>query len=624
VLHKRDLAVTVSPLRFGRGGENLMVDTPGAEAPSSPDITHVNPSAEKTWMGHPRQLARLFSIEMWERFGFYGMRALLVLYLVKHFLLAQYQASGIVGGYLSLVYLTPVIGGWLADYYLGSKRSVKWGALVMALGYLLLCFGGDQAKPYATIDGQRYEVQVERGGALLDSTDTKQWVVAGGQRLAIHGLPDGSVQLVADNGQVAKTVAKDSFQPGADRSPFYLTLMLVALSLIVIGNGFFKPNISTIVGSLYKQGDRRRDAGFTIFYMGINVGSIGSQILCPIFVNWFGWWAGFAIVVVGMLIGYALIQFDGGRLAGYGEPPERSGPDRTWLIYILSLASVPLFWLIFRNVMTTPEAAPGSGLWGYIVATPFLGKVLFITFLAAVIGIPIWSWRVGTKVEFQMMLAAIILVIFNVTFWTLFEQAASSLTLFADSNTTLELFGFFISAPQTQNFNPITIVVFAPIMSWLWLSLAKKGWEPSIQVKFGIALLLVGLGFVVLAWSKSTANADFRVALWWLVLTYFLHSIAELCISPVGLSMITKLSIARVVGMMMGVWFLSISIGEYLAGAAAQSASVQTVGGQVTNPQLALETYAHTFMTGGEMTMIAGVILLAISPWLKKLMHGVN
>ena len=180
-----------------------MVDTPGAEAPSSPDITHVDPSSEQNWMGHPRQLARLFSVEMWERFGFYGMRALLVLYLVKHFLLQQYQASGIVGGYLSLVYLTPVIGGWLADYYLGSKRSVKWGALVMAAGYLLLCFGGDQAKPYATIGGQRYEVQVDRGASLLDSTDTKQWVVANGQRLQIHGMPDGSVQLLAQNGQVA-------------------------------------------------------------------------------------------------------------------------------------------------------------------------------------------------------------------------------------------------------------------------------------------------------------------------------------------------------------------------------------------------------------------------------------
>jgi proton-dependent oligopeptide transporter, POT family len=600
-----------------------MVDTPGAEAPSSPDITHVDPAAEKTWMGHPRQLARLFSIEMWERFGFYGMRALLVLYLTKHFLLADHQANGIVGGYLSLVYLTPVIGGWLADYYLGSKRSVKWGALVMAAGYLVLCFGGQEARPYAVLDGQRYEVQSAPTASVLDSGQ-KQWVVENGQRLTIHGLPDGSVQLIAGNGQVAKTIGKTAFQPGAERSPFYVALMLVALSLIVIGNGFFKPNISTIVGSLYKPGDRRRDAGFTIFYMGINLGSIGSQLLCPWFAAMWGWWAGFGIVVIGMLIGYALIQFDGGRLAGYGEPPNRDGPDRSLLIYILSILSVPLFWLVFRNVMDAPQAAAGSGVWGYILATPFLGKVLFLAFLAAVIGIPIWSYKVGSKVEFQMMLAAIILVIFNVTFWTLFEQAASSLTLFADRNTTLELFGLHISAPQTQNFNPITIVIFAPILSWLWVALAKKGWEPSIQVKFGIALLLVGLGFVVLAWSTGTANADFRVALWWLVLTYFLHSIAELCISPVGLSMITKLSIARVVGMMMGVWFLSISIGEYLAGAAAQAASVQTVGGEVTNPELALHTYAHTFMVGGELTMIAGVILLAISPWLRKIMHGVK
>jgi len=601
-----------------------MVETPTADSPAEPDISHVNPVSERTWMGHPRQLARLFSIEMWERFGFYGMRALLVLYLVKHFLLTDHQSNGIVGGYLSLVYLTPVIGGWLADHYLGSKRSVKWGAIVMAVGYFMLCFGGHAAKPYVTIGSQRYDVTVERTGSLLGADNGRQYVAVNGRQLEIHGQPDGSVQLVDGAGQVAQTVAKADFKPGAERSPFYVALMLVALSVIVIGNGFFKPNISTIVGTLYAPGDRRRDAGFTIFYWGINLGSIGGQIACPFFVDWFGWWAGFLVVSIGMLIGYALIQFEGGKLAGYGEPPRTDGPDRTLLIYILSIVSVPIFYLIFRNVMDTPAAAAGSGLWGYIAATPFLGKVLFITFLAAVIGIPIWSWRVGNRTEFQMMLAAIILVVFNVTFWTLFEQAASSLTLFADRNTTLELFGIAISAPQTQNFNPITIVIFAPILSWLWIKLAKKGWEPSIQVKFGIALILVGLGFVVLALSGTTANEAFRVSLWWLVLTYFLHSIAELCISPVGLSMITKLSIARVVGMMMGVWFLSISIGEYLAGAAAQAASVQTVGGEVTNPELALHTYMHIFMTGGELTMIAGVVLLAISPWLKKLMHGVT
>jgi len=600
-----------------------MVDTPGAEAPSSPDITHVQAADEKTWMGHPRQLARLFSIEMWERFGFYGMRALLVLYLTKHFLFPDHQASGLVGGFLSLVYLTPVVGGLLADRYLGSKRSVKFGALVMALGYFLLCFGGQQGQPYATINGQRFNVSQAETSSPLMPNDAPQTIVMNGQQLTIHGLPDGSVQLLASDGHPAQTVSAAAFSAGADRSPLYTALLLAALSLIVIGNGFFKPNISTIVGSLYGPGDQRRDAGFTIFYAGINLGSILGQAACPWLVNHVGWWAGFLIVSFVLLIAYLLMQFDGGRLSGYGEPPTQIGPDRAPLIYILSFVSVILFWLVFQNVMNTPEAAAGSGVLAYIAATPLLGKALLVIFLAAVIGIPIWSWKVGNKVEREMMLAAIILIVFNVTFWALFEQAASSLTLFADRNTTLELFGFHMSAAATQQFNPIVVVLFAPVMSILWLTLAKRGWEPSIQVKFAIALMLVGLGFVVLAWAGSTAGADARIALWWLVLTYFLHSIAELCISPVGLSMITKLSIARIVGMMMGTWFLSISVGEYLAGAAAQAAAVQTVGGEVTNPQLALHTYMHTFMTGGELTIGAGIVLLVISPWLRKIMHGV-
>ena len=599
------------------------METPTDASPAEPDISHVNPWAERTWLGHPRQLARLFSIEMWERFGFYGLRALLVIYLTKHFLLADHEANGLVGGYLSLVYLTPVVGGLLADRYLGSKKSVKFGAIVMAIGYFLLCFGGDQARPYAVIDGARYDVMQAKADSPMGDSPS-QTVNIGGEPLRIHGLPNGYVQLLAVDGQVARTVTPDAFRPGADRSPFYAGLMLFALSMVVIGNGFFKPNISTVVGALYKPGDRRRDAGFTIFYAGINLGSIGGQLVCPFFVDHFGWWAGFLVVSFGMLISYALVQFDGGRLAGLGEPPAQQGRDRAPLIYLLSLASVVLFWLIFHNVMTTPAAVAGSGLVGYLKATPFLGKVLLAVFLLAVIGIPIWSYRVGTRAEFQMMLAAIILVVFNVTFWTLFEQAASSLTLFADRNTTLELFGLKMSAAQTQNFNPIVVVAFAPVMSWLWITLARRNWEPSIQVKFGIALLLVGLGFVALAWSGATANASFRVSLWWLVLTYFLHSIAELCISPVGLSMITKLSMARIVGMMMGVWFLTISVGEYLAGAAAQTASVKTVGGQVTNPELSLHIYLATFQTGGLWTIGAGVLLLAISPLLKRLMHGVD
>lgn len=601
-----------------------MVETPTDASPFEPDISHVQPLSGRTWLGHPVQLRRLFGIEMWERFGFYGMRALLVLYLTKHFLLPDHQASGIVGGFLSLVYLTPVVGGLLADQYLGSKRAVKFGAIVMAVGYFLLCFGGDQGRAFATIDGQRLAVSQAQPASPLMPNAAPQTVQLGGRTLAIHGLPDGSVQLQRPDGSVARTVAPANFVAGAERSPFYTAMMLIALALIVVGNGFFKPNISTIVGSLYGPGDRRRDAGFTIFYAGINVGSVLGQLACPFMVDHVGWWAGFVTVSAVLLISWAMLQFDGGRLTGYGEPPAQAGRDRAPLIYILAFASVGFFWLVFQNVMTAPEAAAGSGVWGYILATPVLGKALLVIFLAAVIGIPIWSWRAGDRTEREMMLAAIILVVFNVTFWALFEQAASSLTLFADRNTTLELFGFHMSAAATQQFNPIVVVLFAPVLSWLWLALAKRGLEPSIQVKFALALMLVGLGFVALSASGGTADATFRVSLWWLVLTYFLHSIAELCISPVGLSMITKLSIARIVGMMMGVWFLSISVGEYVAGAAAQAAAVTTVGGQVTNPELSLHTYLGTFMTGGELTIGAGVVLLVIAPLLKRLMHGVT
>ncbi|WP_375391853.1 peptide MFS transporter [uncultured Sphingomonas sp.] len=601
-----------------------MVETPTDASPFEPDISHVQPLSGRTWLGHPVQLRRLFGIEMWERFGFYGMRALLVLYLTKHFLLPDHQASGIVGGFLSLVYLTPVVGGLLADQYLGSKRAVKFGAIVMAVGYFLLCFGGDQGRAFATIDGQRLAVSQAQAASPLMPNAAPQTVQFDGRTLAIHGLPDGSVQLQRPDGSVARTVAPANFVAGAERSPFYTAMMLIALALIVVGNGFFKPNISTIVGSLYGPGDRRRDAGFTIFYAGINIGSVLGQLACPFMVDHVGWWAGFVTVSAVLLISWAMLQFDGGRLTGYGEPPTRAGRDRAPLIYVLAFASVGFFWLVFQNVMTAPEAAAGSGVWGYIVATPVLGKALLVIFLAAVIGIPIWSWRAGDRTEREMMLAAIILVVFNVTFWALFEQAASSLTLFADRNTTLELFGFHMSAAATQQFNPIVVVLFAPVLSWLWLALAKRGLEPSIQVKFALALMLVGLGFVALSASGGTADATFRVSLWWLVLTYFLHSIAELCISPVGLSMITKLSIARIVGMMMGVWFLSISVGEYVAGAAAQAAAVTTVGGQVTNPELSLHTYLGTFLTGGELTIGAGVVLLVIAPLLKRLMHGVT
>jgi len=603
-----------------------MVDTPAVEEPFSPASGRTNPADKGTWFGHPRQLARLFTTEAMERFGYYGMRALLTLYLTKHFLFSDTTTTGLYGGFTALVYLTPLIGGFIADRYLGSKRSVKFGAIMMAVGYFVLCFGGDTAKPHAMIDGQRYEVQVENFIDRPTSTGEEiRYVQTGGERLKIKGNDDGSVDLLRTDNSVARNLPKGSFEPGADRNSLFVFLMLVGLSLVTVGNGFFKPNIWTIVGSLYDQGDRRRDAGFTIFYMGINLGSFFSQLLCPFLADNVGWWAGFGLAAGGMLLAAALFQFDGGRLDGYGERPEGADASRDLVIYGCAILAVPAVYFLFTNLMNSVPPEPGSGIVGYVMSLPLMGQVLFLTFLLSVPGILIWSFVKGSRQEFQMMLAAMVLIVFNVVFWTLFEQAGSSLTLFADRNTDLHITsGWSISAGQTQSFNAIFIVLLAPLFSILWNGLARRGLEPPIPIKFGLALMGVGAGFLFLVWGSQFAGSDFKVGIWWLAGLYFIHSVAELMISPVGLSMITKLSIARVVGLMMGVWFLSISVAQYVAGAVAQVASVETVGGQVTNLQVSLNTYLHVFTIIGEWAVGFGVVLLLLSWPLKYLMHGVK
>ena len=596
-----------------------MVDTT-ADAAATPQ--------GKQWFGHPVQLARLFSTEAMERFGYYGMRALLTLYLAQHFLFSDTTTTGIYGGFTALVYLTPLIGGLMADRFLGAKRSVKFGAILMSLGYLTLCLGGGEtAKPFAMIDGQRTEITVKGTG------DARQQFIAGadGQALQIKGNEDKTVSLLRADGSEARRIAEGGFKPDGQRNPFNVFLLLIGLALITIGNGFFKPNISTMVGALYAQGDRRRDAGFTIFYMGINLGSLFSQILCPLLAvgmgGWggLGWWAGFGLAALGMSVSWMLIQFDGGKLNGIGDRPADAPTNRDMIIYAGALLAIPVVWFLFTNLMGYVKPAAGSGIIGYVATLPIMGKIMFGTFLIAVPGILIWSFIKGSKQEFQMMLAAMILITFNTVFWTLFEQAGSSLTLFADRNTDMSVFGLFsISAGQTQFFNAFFIVALAPLFSVMWNGMAKRGIEPTIPVKFGIALMGVGLGFLFLVWGSQFAGPDFKVGLWWLAGLYLIHSIAELCISPVGLSMITKLSIARIVGMMMGVWFLSIAVAQYVAGLVAQVASVETVGGQVTNLKVSLDTYVGVFTTIGEVSIGIGIVLLVLALPLKYLMHGVK
>ncbi len=594
---------------------------------------------QDTWFGHPRPLARLFTTEMWERFGYYGMRALLILYLTKHFGFIDETAAGLYGAFTALVYLTPLIGGLLADRYLGYKRSVKFGAVLMSIGYLVLCFGGAKAKPYIQFNDQRYAIEnreMENPDPNAEEQKLNQRVItADGQEFLISPQQTGSILLVSMDGDTSKNreLSAGSFRFDAERNMSWVYLMFLALTCVIIGNGFFKPNISTMVGKLYEQGDARRDAGFTIFYMGINLGSLISQFLCPIFQELIGFWAGFLLAAVGMLCAWALIQFDGGKLKGIGEPPPEYGMRTSMFVFIGALIAIPFIWFLLNNTSVNAESAAklareASGnlnIVTYFMGLPILGKILFALSFLAVFVIPIWSFAVGTKEEAQKMVVAIVLIVFSVVFWTLFEQAGSSLTLYAERNTDRSILGIVeMPAAQTQIFNPLFIVVFAPIFSAMWLAMARKRLEPSIPVKFAIGLMLVGFGFLVLVYGSNFRSADFKVGLLWLVLAYLLHSLGELCLSPVGLSMITKLSITRVVGLMMGVWFLSTAMAQYVAGIVAQFASVETVGGEVTDPGKALATYTSVFQTIGLWSIGFGVLLLLLSPVLKRMMHGVN
>lgn len=581
-------------------------------------------SAEKGWFGHPKQLAILFTSEMWERFGYYGMRALLILYLVEHFVFADNVANGLYGAFTSLVYLTPLIGGLIADQYFGSKKAVKFGAILMSAGYLLLAFsGGENAKPFVSINDQRYEVVVDK-----DGDDAGQYVVSGDNRYRIRGNEDGSLTLEGATGaDVPATVGKGAFKFDADRNDVNVILLFMSLGLIIVGNGYFKPNISTIVGTLYPEGDNRRDAGFTIFYMGINLGSLISQFAAPLIAVTYGYKWGFALAGVGMLLAWARFFFAEKALAGYGDPPA-GGKNRDAIIILLSLLAVPLMWFLLNNAMETASVArevAATGIVGYIASQPLLGQVMFFAYLIAMIGIPLWAVFSLKAKERDRMIVAVVLTFFSVVFWTLFEQAGSSMTLFADRNTNLDVFGVYtMPAGQVQIFNPLFIVIFAPIFSVMWTWLGKRGLEPSVPLKFAIGLMLVGLGFLVLVFGSQFHDDRFLVPLFWLATAYFIHSIAELCLSPVGLSMITKLSITKLVGMMMGVWFLSSAMAQYVGGIVAQLASTETVGGEVLNPQVSLETYLGVFQTIGVWGIGSGVVLLLLWPLLKAGMHGVK
>ena len=499
---------------------------------------------ERQFLGHPIGLTICFLTEMWERFSYYGMRALLILFLTKHFLFSAGEASLIYGAYTGLVYVLPVVGGWFADNYLGSRKAVTYGAILLVLGHLSLAFEGPQA--------------VMNAGAV-------------------------------------------------DRDPFYVNIFFLSLALIITGVGFLKANISTIVGALYGPGDSRRDGGFTIFYMGINLGSFLATIICGWLGETYGWGYGFGAAGIGMLLGLIVFWWGQPLLEGRADPPhperlkEKIGGilNKEYAIYLFGVLLVGVSWFMVQSPTVVGNMLTGSTIL-------MLAGVLTYGFIKC------------TKEERERLWVASILIVFQVMFWALFEQQGSSLTLLADQQFETGI----LSASQVQFMNPFFIVVLAPLFTIAWTSLSKIGREPSTPVKFGISMVLVGLGYVGFAFGLGLDDTTEK-SFFWMVYIYFMMTAAELCLSPVGLSMVTKLSPVRIVGMMMGMWFLFTSLANFVAGALSSLTGGSGHGGG-DGAMLDVGTTIELFDMVGLIAIGVGFVLFVISPILRKWMHGVH
>ncbi len=505
-------------------------------------------SNEKELFGHPKGLFYLFFTEMWERFSFYGMKGLLIYYLVRYHLFSDDAGNLLVGSYAALVYAMPVLGGYLADKYLGFRKAITFGAILLVLGHIGMAYEGHAAKE-------------------------------------VNGI-----------------IHRDS----AALQVFYFSL-----ALIVMGVGFLKANISSIVGELYEKQDPRKDSAFTIFYMGINLGSLLATIICVWLGERYGWAYGFGSAGVGMVLG--LIVFIAGKkyYLGKGEPKDSALLNKKvggllsleYTIYAGALLGTVIVWQIIQK---------HSIVGGLLVACSAV-SLIFIG----------WMLTQLDKIARDRLIALTIMIIFSVVFWALFEQAYTSLSLFSERALDRNFLGIYFEPGQVNFFNSFFIVLFASVFSWMWLKLTRVNLNPNAVVKFGIALLFAGLGFGFLVWGGSVSGEG-KVAFIWIVLMYLMHTFGELCLSPVGLSLVTKLSPAKIVGFMMGVWFLATAGSEYIAALLANIASLDHSGDKSANLAVAKASYMNLFEYLFYTGLIAGALLLLLSPFIKKLMHGVK
>jgi proton-dependent oligopeptide transporter, POT family len=529
---------------------------------------------------HPKALFFLFMVELWERFSYYGMRAFLILYLTKMLVTGGFGFERKVGlaiyaAYGAMVYLTPLVGGFLADKLLGFRRAIIWGAILMAAGQFTL-----SASP---------------GAALVSSAEYEERIKAGESEASI--------------------VAGRTVERGDER------FLFAGLALLVIGNGFFKPNISSMIGKFYGDGDPRRDGAFTIFYMGINIGAFLAPLACGTVAELEGWRYGFLLAGAGMVTGLLIFLYtvSTGVLEHHAEPPVRADgtpvPVGTMLPVILgTFAAVPLVALLIKpndliDRLLTGTALGGKGiaLMDVLLAVVGVGAVAYMLYLS-------FTYPVAER---QRVWVIVVLLFFTTVFWTFFELAGSALNLFTDENVDKNLLGFNLTASNFQAANALFIMLFAPLFSIMWVWLARRNLDPSAPVKFAIGLLLLGAGFLVLNVAPATAGI---VPAMFLIILYLLHTLGELALSPVGLSLVTKLAPAKVVGFMMGFWFLSSAIahqaGKWVAG--------EVNPPKDATPELTLKLSLDVFNNVGLFAVGSGVLLLVLSPVIKKWMHGVK
>lgn len=489
----------------------------------------------KIFSKHPKALYLLFFAEMWERFSFYGMKALLLVYMTSQLKYKDAEANLILGAYLALVYALPMIGGMLADKYLGYRKAVIWGGIVMVLGHFVLAIPSEQSFYYG-------------------------------------------------------------------------------LGCIIVGNGFFKPNISSMVGKLYKDGDPNRDAGFTIFYLGINIGATIGALLCGYIGQTIDWHLGFGLAGVFMILGLVIFIYFQSMLGEVGNEINKEFNERNslglmkneYIMYLLSLACIPLFVLMIKH----------NSVMDYIMSTLSIAALIYLVIMMIKAG-----KEAGLK-----LLAATIMIISSVFFWSFYEQGGGALNLYALRNVNMNFFGFHLASTAVNNaINPAFIVIFGLIFTVIWRELGKRNLEPSTPLKFGLGLIQLALGFYVFVLGGQMAGTDGLVSLGYFALGYMFLSTGELCLSPIGLSMVTKLSPKQIVGFVMGVWFLASGLGQYFAGIVGTKMAIPTIDGQASIPAVeSLKIYSGVFLKITYFTLTTGIIFSLFSPVIKKWMGDVK